>query len=170
VAAAVAIDVGIQVLFWQERPGILGRRLRLHKFRTMRSGHDENGRRLSESERSSSTGRFLRRLRLDELPQLFNILLGEMSFVGPRPLLPVDQSPAYSARLAVRPGLTGWAQVHGGRDVSAGDKAVMDLWYIRNASFRLDLLIAFKTACMIVFGERTDEDAIAAAWKDAEAW
>ena len=93
-----------------------------------------------------------------------------MSFVGPRPLLPVDQAPAHSGRLAVRPGLTGWAQVHGGRDVGATDKAAMDLWYIHNASFRLDLVVALKTLRMVVVGEKTDARAIARAWQDAEAW
>lgn len=170
VAAAVAIDIGMPVLFWQERPGAFGRRLRLYKFRTMSSAHDDEGNRIPESERSSAIGRFLRRTRLDELPQLFNILLGEMSFVGPRPLLPVDQAPAHMGRLAIRPGLTGWAQVHGGRVVNAADKAAMDLWYIRNASFAVDLLIATKTLRMVLFGERADAGAIAAAWEDAESW
>lgn len=170
VGVAAAIDVGMPVLFWQERPGAFGRRLRLYKFRTMRSAHDADGKRVPEVQRSSLTGRFLRRTRLDELPQLFNILLGEMSFVGPRPLLPVDQAPAHSGRLAVRPGLTGWAQVHGGREVSPADKAAMDLWYIRNADFRLDFMIAFKTLRMVVLGEKTDENVIAEAWKAAEAW
>lgn len=170
VAVAVAIDVGVPVLFWQERPGLLGGRLRLYKFRTMRSAHDGNGERIPDADRSSLIGRFLRRSRLDELPQLFNILLGEMSFIGPRPLLPVDQPPGHSGRLAVRPGLTGWAQVHGGRNVSPADKAAMDLWYVRNASFRLDLLIVVKTVRMLVGEEKTDAGAVAQAWKDVEAW
>lgn len=170
VAVIVAIDVGAPVLFWQERPGRFGRRLRLYKFRTMRSAHDANGVRIAEARRLSRIGRFLRHSRLDELPQLFHILLGEMSFVGPRPLLSSEQSAAHAARLAVRPGLTGWAQVHGGRAVSVTDKVAMDLWYIRNASFRLDFLIALKTLRMVLFGEMTDERAIAAAWSDAEAW
>lgn len=170
VALIVVMDVGHPVVFWQQRPGACGRRMKLYKFRTMRAAHDSQGNRIPEETRVSSVGRFLRRSRLDELPQLFNILLGEMSFVGPRPLLPVDQSPAFSARLAVRPGLTGWAQVNGGRQISALDKATMDLWYIRNASFRLDMRIAFMTLRMLVMGERADHKAIADAWRDIEAW
>lgn len=170
VAALVAVDCGLPVLFWQERPGLFGRRLRLYKFRTMRSAHDEEGNRIPDARRSSVVGRFLRRSRLDELPQLFNILVGEMSFIGPRPLLPVDQAPGHMGRLAIRPGLTGWAQVHGGRDVSASDKAAMDLWYVRHASFRNDLVIALKTVHMVLFGERADAGVIGQAWKDVATW
>jgi len=170
IAAAVALDVGVPVLFWQERPGVFGRRMKLYKFRTMRSAHDELGRRIPEERRSSLVGRFLRRTRLDELPQLFNILIGEMSFIGPRPLLPVDQSPAHSGRLAVRPGLTGWAQVHGGREVGASDKAAMDVWYICNASFPNDLAISLKTVRMVVLGERVDAKRIEQAWQEVEFW
>jgi lipopolysaccharide/colanic/teichoic acid biosynthesis glycosyltransferase len=169
VAAAVAMDVGVPVLFWQERPGVLGRPIRLYKFRSMRSAHDENGKRIAEASRSSIVGRFLRRTRLDELPQLFNILIGEMSFIGPRPLLPVDQSPAHSARLAVRPGLTGWAQVHGGREVGASDKAAMDLWYICNASLWNDLIISLKTVRMVIAGETVDAGKIEQAWQEIGA-
>ena len=170
VALLVMLDIGQPVVFWQQRPGACGRRLRLYKFRTMRAAHDGDGNRVPEEARVSRIGTFLRRSRLDELPQLFNILVGQMSFVGPRPLLPVDQSPAFSGRLAVRPGLTGWAQVNGGRQVSALDKATMDLWYIRNASFSLDIRIAFMTLRMLVYGEKTDQRAIAAAWREIEAW
>lgn len=166
IAVGVAMDVGTPVPFWQERPGVLGRRLRLYKFRTMRSLHNVAGKRIPEDRRSSVLGRFLRRSRLDELPQLFHILAGQMSFVGPRPLLSAEQTTRHSGRLAVRPGLTGWAQVHGGRAVSADDKAAMDLWYIRNASFRLDFEIALKTLHMVFFGERANESVIALAWKD----
>jgi lipopolysaccharide/colanic/teichoic acid biosynthesis glycosyltransferase len=114
-------------------------------------------------------GRFLRRLRLDELPQLFNILLGEMSFVGPRPLLPVDQPGGTSARLSVAPGLTGWAQVNGGRELSAMDKTALDLWYIKNASILLDLKIAFRTVFMLINGEHPNRAAIQQAWEDIKA-
>jgi len=170
IAVGVAMDVGTPVLFWQERPGVLARRLRLYKFRTMHSVHNVAGKRIPEDRRSSVLGRFLRRSRLDELPQLFHILAGQMSFVGPRPLLSAEQAARHSGRLAVRPGLTGWAQVHGGRAVSADDKAAMDLWYIRNASFRIDFEIALKTLHMVFFGERANEGVIAQAWKDAELW
>lgn len=170
VSLIVFLDVGNPVVFWQQRPGVCGKRMKLYKFRTMRGAHDSQGNRIPEETRVSGVGRFLRRSRLDELPQLFNILVGEMSFVGPRPLLPVDQCPGFSGRLAVRPGLTGWAQVNGGRQISALDKATMDLWYIRNASFLLDMRIAFMTLRMLIVGERADHKAIADAWRDIEAW
>jgi hypothetical protein len=121
---------------------------------------------LSEAERQSRLGRFLRRIRLDELPQLYNILVGDMSFVGPRPLLPVDQSPAFAARLAVRPGLTGWAQIKGGRELSASDKAALDIWYVRDASLWLDLRILFGTVAVVYRGEETDFNAIRQAWRE----
>jgi lipopolysaccharide/colanic/teichoic acid biosynthesis glycosyltransferase len=120
----------------------------------MGGAHDVVGNRLPDELRSSSIGRFLRRSRLDELPQLYNILIGEMSFVGPRPLLPVDQPNGQTSRLLVRPGLTGWAQVNGGRDISPEEKAGLDLWYLENASFRLDIKILWRTLGMMIFGER----------------
>lgn len=167
-AILVAIDMGMPVCFWQQRPGRGGRPIRLYKFRTMRAPHDSNGRRLSDSERSSVVGRFLRRTRLDELPQLFSILSGEMSFVGPRPLLPIDQAPEYAARLLVSPGLTGWAQINGGREISAVDKAALDIWYVQNASLMLDLLIILKTIPMVIFGERKNQHYIQRAWSDLQ--
>jgi lipopolysaccharide/colanic/teichoic acid biosynthesis glycosyltransferase len=166
VAISTAIDLGLDVTFWQQRPGLGGHPFSLYKFRTMAAAHDAKGRRLSDEQRLSPAGRFLRRTRLDELPQLYNILLGEMSFVGPRPLLPADQPAAYAARLLVRPGLTGLAQVEGGREISASDKAALDVWYVRNASFALDLEILVRTVLMVVFGERVNRDAIRRAWRD----
>jgi lipopolysaccharide/colanic/teichoic acid biosynthesis glycosyltransferase len=166
VAMAVMIDVGLPLTFWQQRPGLAGRPFRLFKFRTMAAAHDSLGIRLPENKRVSWIGRFLRRTRFDELPQLFNILMGEMSFVGPRPLLPVDQPAAYAARLSARPGLTGWAQVRGGRDISAADKAALDVWYIQNASLALDLKILAYTIPMVLFGERVDQKTIRKAWSD----
>jgi lipopolysaccharide/colanic/teichoic acid biosynthesis glycosyltransferase len=162
----VVADVGPAAIFWQVRPGAKGRPFKLYKFRTMGPAHDGEGRRVPDAQRLSAIGRFLRRTRLDELPQLYNILIGEMSFVGPRPLLPVDQSPGHSARLAVRPGLTGWAQINGGREVSAADKAAMDLWYIHNASFGRDLVIVLRTLGMLALGERANAAAVRIAWQD----
>ncbi len=135
----VAVDVGLPTVFWQQRPGVRGRPFKLYKFRTMRGAHDQSGARIADAERLSAIGRFLRRTRLDELPQLYNILIGDMSFVGPRPLLPVDGASKFPARLLVPPGLTGWAQVKGGREISAHDKAVLDIWYLRHASLWLDI-------------------------------
>ena len=162
----MAFDVGLPTVFWQQRPGARGRPFKLYKFRTMRSAHDEQGLRIPDDERLSAVGRFLRRTRLDELPQLYNILIGEMSFVGPRPLLPVDQSAGFAARLMAQPGLTGWAQVKGGREISASDKAALDVWYLRNASLWLDIVILARTIPTIVFGERTEAEAIRQAWDD----
>lgn len=166
IAMLVVIDVGFPVTFWQRRPGLSGRPLRLYKFRTMAPAHDRNGNRVDDSERLSLIGRFLRRTRLDELPQLLNILFGEMSFIGPRPLLPADQPPEFSARLLVRPGLTGWAQVKGGRGVHPEDKAALDVWYVKNASFALDFRIVLETIRTIAWGETTDVASIKRAWRD----
>src|SRR5262249_57355536 len=103
----IAIDVGLPVLFWQNRPGRFGRHFKLYKFRTMRAPHDERGNRIPDQHRVSKLGTLVRLCRLDELPQLYNILLGEMSFLGPRPLLATDHAPGTRDRLLVRPRLTG---------------------------------------------------------------
>ena len=132
----------------------------------MAAPYDVDGRKLSDDERVSRIGIFLRRTRLDELPQLINILRGDMSFVGPRPLLPRDQDNAYRARLLVRPGLTGWAQVVGGRAISAEDKAALDIWYVRNASLALDAKILVKTVPLVIFGETISRKLIENAWAD----
>lgn len=162
----VALDVGFPLAFWQQRPGLGGRPFRLFKFRTMASSHDRSGRRIPDDRRLSSIGKFLRRTRLDELPQLYNVLVGEMSFVGPRPLLPIDQGEVHAARLLIRPGLTGWAQVIGGRTISADDKAALDIWYVKNASFRLDLEILVRTVGVVLMGERVTHHAIERAWRE----
>ncbi|MFT3731659.1 MAG: sugar transferase [Hyphomicrobium sp.] len=162
---AVLLDVGFPVIFWQQRPGALGRPIKVLKFRTMGPARDREGRTLTDDQRVSNMGRVLRRLRLDELPQVYNVLLGHMSLVGPRPLLPVDQPSAPSARLRLRPGLTGWAQIKGGRHISSEDKAALDLWYIKNASCALDLKILAHTVRMVLFGERVDRTAIRQAWQ-----
>jgi len=166
VGILVAINIGLPVAFWQQRPGLGGRPFRLYKFRTMATEHASDGRKLSDDERTSSLGNFLRRTRLDELPQLFNILFGHMAFIGPRPLLPRDQSEAHRSRLLVRPGLTGWAQVIGGRTISPEDKAVLDVWYIQNTSLLRDLEIVGRTVPLVLFGERTYEALIERAWRD----
>jgi lipopolysaccharide/colanic/teichoic acid biosynthesis glycosyltransferase len=166
VAALVALDVGLPAIFWQQRPGKDGRPFRLYKFRTMRAPHDSEGRRIVDAERLSLVGNLLRRLRLDELPQLYNIMMGQMSFIGPRPLLPHDQFPALAARLAVRPGLTGWAQIKGGRNLTPSDKAALDIWYVRNGSLRVDAKILVATLRTILLGERTDVEAIRDAWRE----
>lgn len=168
IALLVLLDIGSPVTFWQQRPGRGGRPIHLYKFRTMGSAHDSKGRRIPDDQRISIIGRFLRRTRLDELPQLFSIISGDMSFVGPRPLLPVDQSPEHAARLLVPPGLTGWAQVNGGREVSAADKAALDVWYVQNASLLLDLRIVLRTIPMVLFGERISPHDIQRAWLELQ--
>jgi lipopolysaccharide/colanic/teichoic acid biosynthesis glycosyltransferase len=160
VGLLVAADVGLPLAFWQQRPGLRGRPFKLYKFRTMADAYSSDGQRKSDNTRVSALGNFLRRSRLDELPQLFNILKGEMSFVGPRPLLPVDQPTDSKFRLSVRPGLTGWAQIRGGRQISSDDKAALDLWYVRNMSLTLDLKIILNTVPVLIFGEPVTETAI----------
>jgi lipopolysaccharide/colanic/teichoic acid biosynthesis glycosyltransferase len=167
-AIAIAIEIGVPVAFRQQRPGLGGVPFHLSKFRTMSAAHDAQGRRRSDEERTSWLGNILRRTRLDELPQLVNILRGEMSFVGPRPLLPRDQAEAHSARLLVRPGLTGWAQVVGGRIISPDDKAALDVWYVKNASFALDVEIAIRTVRMIIAGEHVSDALVSVAWRDLQ--
>jgi lipopolysaccharide/colanic/teichoic acid biosynthesis glycosyltransferase len=163
IAALVAVDVGLPVVFWQKRPGYYGRPFRIYKFRTMHAAHDEEGNRIPDQQRSSKFGELLRRSRLDELPQLYNILVGQMSFVGPRPLLPIDHASGEEHRLVVRPGLTGWAQVNGGRELSPEDKCALDLWYIKNISLALDFRIALRTCAVVIAGERVEREAILAA-------
>ncbi len=169
VSILVALDVGFPVAFWQKRPGLGGYPFSLYKFRTMAAAHDQNGNRLADSERVSSIGKFLRRTRLDELPQVYNVLVGEMSFVGPRPLLPIDQPAAFAARLQIRPGLTGWAQIQGGREISAADKAALDIWYVHHASAWRDLQIMAATISTVIYGERPNLKAIRRAWEDLVA-
>lgn len=164
VGALVLLDVGYPIIFWQQRPGARGRPIRVLKFRTMRAARSADGAPLSDLQRLSAIGKFLRRMRLDELPQVYNVLAGEMSLVGPRPLLPIDQSQQFRARLGLKPGLTGWAQINGGRRLSINDKAALDLWYVKNASFRLDLRILLRTARTVLFGEHVDTRAIREAW------
>jgi lipopolysaccharide/colanic/teichoic acid biosynthesis glycosyltransferase len=166
IALVVALDVGFPVIFWQQRPGLLGHPFRLYKFRTMRGSHDKYFKRVSDESRLSLVGRFLRKSRLDELPQLYNVLIGDMSLVGPRPLLSHDQSPNFASRLSIRPGLTGWAQVNGGRIISATDKATLDIWYVKKASFLLDVVIILRTVRMVLLGDRINAEAVCQARQD----
>jgi len=162
-AVLIAIDVGFPIVFWQKRPGRYGRSFKLYKFRTMRGAHDRHGNRIPDQERSSKLGVGLRRTRLDELPQLYNILVGEMSFVGPRPLLPCDQPDDVASRLSVRPGLTGLAQVYGDRTMPPNDKNTLDMWYIQNASLWLDTKIMLRTVTVFIRGERLDLEILQSA-------
>lgn len=166
IGLAVLASMGRPLFFSQQRPGLGGRPFRLHKFRTMKMPVARDGRLLSDEERALPLGNFLRRFRLDELPQLFNILRGDMSFIGPRPLLAREQAAANRARLLVRPGLSGWAQVVGGRAISAEDKAALDVWYVRNASLRLDTAIALRTIPIVLTGDRISASLIDRARQD----
>jgi lipopolysaccharide/colanic/teichoic acid biosynthesis glycosyltransferase len=157
----IFVDVGRPLLFWQERLGWKGRPFLIYKFRTLRAPFDSAGRRTEQERQPSAIGRLLRATRIDELPQLFNVLLGDMSLIGPRPLLPEDQPANASIRLSVRPGITGWAQVHGGKLVSKEEKEKLDEWYIRNASLWLDLRIIVMTLKLMMQSRLSSEEALA---------
>ena len=160
IAWRVWAEMGLPVLFRQERPGYKGTPFLLLKFRTMRSAYDDEGRPLPDSERLTPYGAFLRRTSLDELPELINILRGEMSFVGPRPLL-MDYLPLYSVAQArrheVRPGLTGWAQVNGRNAQSWEERFAYDLWYVEKRSLLLDLRILLMTVLRVMQQDGTGE-------------
>jgi lipopolysaccharide/colanic/teichoic acid biosynthesis glycosyltransferase len=145
VAALVLLDVGLPVLFWQQRIGQGGRRFMLHKFRTLRAPFDWRGQPVPDRQKPSFIGKLLRQTRLDELPQLLNVLVGDMALIGPRPLLPEDQPNCPATRLMVRPGITGWAQVNGGKFLTPEEKDHYDEFYVRNASLWFDLRIIFMT-------------------------
>lgn len=147
-AALVRWKLGSPVLFRQLRPGLGGRPFELIKFRSMTDRRDAQGALLPDEQRLTRFGRFLRASSFDELPELWNVLKGDMSLVGPRPLL-MDYLPLYNAhqqrRHEVRPGITGWAQVNGRNALSWQEKFDADVWYVDNRSFALDLRIAWRT-------------------------
>lgn len=156
VALAVRLGLGSPVLFRQRRSGRDGHVFEMLKFRSMTDARDSSGALLPDAERLSGLGRFLRRSRLDELPGLLSIVRGDMSLVGPRPLLPetiAAMGVEGRRRGAVRPGLTGWAQVNGNALLSNDDKLSLDLWYIANRSAGLDLAIIARTVGVIFAGE-----------------
>ncbi len=146
--ATVRCAIGSPVLFKQTRPGHNGRPFTLYKLRTMTDARDENGVSLPDHLRLTKTGRLIRKLSIDELPQLFNVLKGDISLVGPRPLL-MDYLPLYTAEQArrheVKPGITGWAQINGRNAISWEEKFKLDVWYVDNRTFLLDLKILLLT-------------------------
>lgn len=148
VAIQIRRKLGAPIFFHQTRPGKGGKPFEMIKFRTMRDAFDEDGNPLPDSERITSFGRFLRSTSLDELPELWNVVKGDMSLVGPRPLL-MEYLPLYSKeqfrRHNVRPGVTGWAQVNGRNAISWEDKFKLDVWYVDNRSLWLDIKILFMT-------------------------
>ena len=165
VAMIVAIDLGAPIVFWQERIGRSGRKFLLYKFRTLHAPFDHDGAAVARDRRTSTIGGIVRKSRLDEIPQLWNVVRGEMALIGPRPLLPVDQPADSRTRLLVRPGITGWAQVNGGTALTAEEKDALDSWYIRHASPELDLQVMWRTLSRFGRGERRDARAIEAAMK-----
>jgi sugar transferase EpsL len=156
IAILVRIKLGPPIIFKQQRPGLFGKPFYLYKFRTMTDGRDKNGDLLPDNQRLTFFGAFLRKYSLDEYPQLFNVLKGDISLVGPRPLL-MEYIPLYTkeqcSRHNVRPGITGWAQVNGRNAITWEEKFNLDVWYVNNHSFWLDLKILFITAFKVVVSE-----------------
>jgi sugar transferase EpsL len=149
----VKIKLGAPLFFKQPRPGLEGKVFNIHKFRTMTNECDSNGVLLSDSKRLTQFGKFLRSTSLDELPSLWSVLKGDMSLVGPRPLL-VEYLPLYSERQSrrhkVRPGITGWAQVNGRNAISWDEKFELDVWYVNNQSIWLDVKILWLTVKKVI--------------------
>lgn len=160
-AIIIKLSLGSPVFFRQQRPGLLGMPFRMLKFRTMKDAFDSQGNLLPDSERLTPLGQFLRSSSLDELPELWNVLKGDMSLVGPRPLL-MEYLPLYSPeqyrRHEVRPGVTGWAQVNGRNTLSWEDKFALDVWYVDNRSLWLDIKILFLTVKKVVVRDGISAD------------
>jgi sugar transferase EpsL len=152
----VRIFLGSPVFFQQIRPGMNGKPFKMFKFRSMTSALDENGNLLPDQDRLTRFSRFLRSTSLDELPGLWNVLKGDMSLVGPRPLL-MEYLPLYSSEQArrhqMRPGITGWAQINGRNALNWKDKFELDVWYVDNQTFWLDIKILFLTVKKVIIRE-----------------
>ncbi|MDC9529670.1 sugar transferase [Pseudoalteromonas sp. Angola-7] len=163
-ALLVRFNIGSPILFTQERPGLNGRVFKMLKFRTMLNSTDSQNRFLPDDKRITKFGAFLRSTSLDELPGLLNVLKGDMSLVGPRPLL-VQYLPLYNKEQArrhnVRPGITGWAQVNGRNAISWEDKFKFDVWYVDNQSFLLDVKILFLTVKKVFVREGISANGVA---------
>ena len=144
---------GAGAFFIQQRPGLHGKPFNVIKFKTMSDARDSDGKLLSDSERLTKVGKFIRKTSIDELPQLWNVLRGDMSFIGPRPLL-MQYLPLYTAeqnrRHDVRPGITGWAQIHGRNLLVLSKKFEYDVWYVDNLSLSLDIKILLKTVLNVL--------------------
>lgn len=156
VSAVLVISDGFPVFFTQSRPGKNGNPFKLHKFRTMKVVRNQNDELSADGDRITKFGNFLRRTSLDELPELFNVLKGEMSIVGPRPLLMQylgRYSDEQSRRHEVLPGITGWAQINGRNAISWEEKFRLDVWYVDNWTFRLDFRIILQTIWKVIKGE-----------------
>ena len=155
----VRVKLGSPIIFKQERPGLNGKIFMMYKFRTMTDEKDENGELLDDEIRLTKFGKILRSTSLDELPEMFNILKGDMSIIGPRPLL-VKYLPLYNERQAhrhdVKPGLTGYAQVNGRNAISWEEKFELDIFYVNNSSLFMDIFIFFKTIKKVFVKEGID--------------
>jgi len=165
-ALAVWIGLGWPVIFGQKRPGFRAKIFTIYKFRTMRDLRDRDGKLLPDAERMTKLGRFIRSTSLDELPELFNVLKGEMSIVGPRPLLIayLDRyTPEQSRRHDVLPGITGWAQVNGRNAISWEEKFALDVWYVDHWSLWLDIRIIFLSVWKVLKRESINTPGAATA-------
>lgn len=148
VAVAIWWDMGRSVMFRQMRPGLNGQPFNMYKFRTMSNKRDDQGKLLPDEQRLTPLGKFLRKTSLDELPELYNVLRGDMSLVGPRPLLMQyleRYTPEQARRHELKPGITGWAQINGRNAISWEDKFTLDVWYVDNCSLWLDIKIIAMT-------------------------
>lgn len=160
VGLIVRIGLGSPILFKQSRPGLHGRPFKMYKFRTMLNATGPNGEPLPDSERLTRLGRFLRATSLDELPELYNVLRGDMSLVGPRPLLMeylTHYTPYQARRHEVRPGVTGWAQVNGRNALSWEERFELDVWYVEHQSLALDFRILAMTILKVLKREGVTE-------------
>lgn len=161
IAVIIRVKMGSPVIFKQKRPGLHGKPFYIYKFRTMTNETDSEGNLLSNEERITITGKVIRKLSLDELPQLFNVIKGDISLVGPRPLL-MEYLPLYNKEQArrheVRPGITGWAQVNGRNNICWEDRFKLDVWYVDNQSFLLDIRILFLTVLKVFKREGINPD------------
>jgi len=166
----VDLTVGRPPIFTQRRAGKRGRPFIIYKLKTMYDSRDVNGNLMPDERRVSTFGRILRFIRLDEIPELFNIVRGDMSFVGPRPTV-LEQADKYDdfkkIRLSVRPGLTGWAQINGNTKLSWDDRIYLDVWYIDHRSLKIDLKIIVETFKVILSGEKVNLKALEEARKYA---
>ena len=160
ISIMIIVIQGLPVLFIQQRPGYQAKPFKIYKFRTMSDEADPNGNLLAEEQRITSIGKILRATSLDEILELFNVFKGEMSIVGPRPLL-MQYLSRYSAEQARRhdvlPGITGWAQINGRNAITWEEKFILDVWYVDNWSFWLDIKIIFQTVWKVLLREGIDE-------------
>ncbi len=158
---AIVLETPGGIFYTQERLGKRGKVFKIYKLRSMVSNAEENGAQWAKKNDSRITkvGSFIRKTRIDEIPQLFNVLKGDMSIIGPRPERPIftekfnKEIPGFINRLQVKPGITGWAQVNGGYEITPKEKQELDMYYIENRSFKLDLLIIFKTIKVVLTGD-----------------